>query len=141
VSRRATRLGAVAVALAVAAACGGGNGDADGHAHDHGHDGHDHTHGPAARPADRTVAVQGKAVRFDPETITAKVGETVAVVFTAVDAEHDFRIDELAVHAHAKKGASATTTVKVDRPTTYRYYCSVSGHLQAGMKGQLVVTG
>ena len=63
------------------------------------------------------------------------------MALTASDAEHDFRIDELGVHAHAQKGATSTATVKAGQPGTYRYYCSIDGHLEAGMKGELVVTG
>jgi plastocyanin len=138
---RRSRLTALAALAALAVACSGDDGAA-GDGHDHSHDGHDHTHGPAtAGPPDRTVAVSGKALRFDPDTITVKTGETVAVAFTASDAEHDFRIDEIAVHAHAKQGATSTATIRALQPGKYRFYCSIAGHLEAGMKGELVVTG
>jgi uncharacterized cupredoxin-like copper-binding protein len=30
--------------------------------------------------------------------------------------------------------------LKVDKPGTYQFYCSVSGHKDAGMKGELTVS-
>lgn len=128
------------LALLLLVGCGGDDGKSgsgDEHAHHHGHGA---SQAPAG-PADRTVAVRGKAVSYDPAKITAKAGETIAVAFTADDTEHDFVIDELGVHAHANKGATTTATLKATKAGTYRYYCSVAGHLQAGMKGELVVTG
>jgi hypothetical protein len=56
----------------ITAACGDDT-DKSADGHNHSHHGHDHTHEPAAVPADRTVAVRGKAVRFDPGTIVPAV--------------------------------------------------------------------
>lgn len=139
-NRRTARTISSALLAALAVACGGADGaKSSGSAQDQ----HDHGAHPAASAdrVGRTIAVRGKAVRFDPDRLTAKAGETFAVQLTAEDAEHDFRIDELAVHAHADKGGTTAATIKTDKPGTYRYYCSVDGHLEAGMKGELVVTG
>ena len=88
----------------------------------------------------RTVAVTGSSFEFDPPTIEAEAGEAITIELTAEDAEHDFVIDELDAHIGADAGETATGGFEVgDEAGTYTYYCSVSGHREAGMEGELVV--
>lgn len=114
----------------VVAACGG---DDDEH-------GAEHDESSAVAEGARTIAVGATSFEFDPPTISAEVGEDLAVELTAEDIEHDFVIDELDAHVSAEGGETATGGFNAgDEPGTYTYYCSVAGHRDAGMEGELVV--
>jgi len=114
------------------AACGGGD-DAS-----HGDDGHDDN--SVVADGARTIAVTGDGFRFDPPRIEASVGEELAIELTAADVEHDFVIDELDAHVSAGRGETATGGFHAgEERGTYTYYCSVPGHRDAGMEGELVV--
>ena len=55
--------------------------------------------------------------------------------------EHDITIEgfEHLGGAHAQPGEEAAFTVTIEQPGEYRYYCTIPGHLEAGMEGVLVV--
>ena len=85
-------------------------------------------------------ASHGDGFRFDPPRIEASVGEELAIELTAADVEHDFVIDELDAHVSAGRGETATGGFHAgEERGTYTYYCSVPGHRDAGMEGELVV--
>ena len=52
---------------------------------------------------------------------------------------HNFTVDELDIQIVASRGGSAQTTISDPPPGTYVFYCSISGHREAGMVGRLVV--
>ena len=113
------------------AACG----DDDGHGMG-GHDGDASAVAEGARRIEVSATIDG----FDPEEITAEVGEDLAIALTSEDMLHDFTIDELDAHVTADRGESEEGGVSVDEAGSYAYYCSVPGHRQAGMEGTLTVT-
>src|SRR5262245_28966047 len=55
--------------------------------------------------------------------------------------EHDviFPDFDAATERVAQKGASSVTVFRAANPGTFAYFCSVPGHRQAGMEGQIVV--
>lgn len=115
------------------AACGDDAGSPASHADGHGESSH-------VAPGARVIEVRGTSFRFDPDAITARVGEELAIELTADDAEHDFVIDELDAHVSASDGRTAVGGFDTgDEARTYVYYCSVAGHRDAGMEGRLVV--
>ncbi len=105
----------------------------------HGMDGHDDEDSPAADGA-RRIEVAATIEGFDPDELTADVGEDLAIVLTSEDMLHDFTIDELDAHVAADQGETVEGGVTVDEAGTFTYYCSVPGHRQAGMEGTLTVT-
>jgi plastocyanin len=120
------------------AACGGDDSSATGSATRGGHDGHDEN----SEIADgaRTITVTAEALRFEPPRIRAVAGEDLAIELIAVDGEHDFVIDELDAHIGAEAGKTATGGFNAGGESrTYTYYCSVAGHRDAGMEGELIV--
>ncbi len=135
-------IAALATGSLLLAACG----DDDGSATDmpamddegHGSDGHDDGDSPVAEGA-REVAVIATDFAFDPDEITAEAGEDLAIVLTSEDILHDFTIDELDAHVVADRGETAEGGVTADEPGTYTFYCSVPGHREAGMEGNLTV--
>ncbi len=89
----------------------------------------------------REIAVSGKEFSFSPSSITLTEGERVRVVFTnAGRASHDFTLEGLGVKTRVI-GAGQTDTVEFTAPAsgTYTFFCSVPGHRQAGMEGNIEV--
>ena len=107
---------------------------------DMGHDGamgHDET-SPVADGA-RRIEVTATSFEFDPAEITVTAGEDVAIVLTSEDLLHDFTIDELDAHVAADADETNVGGLRADEPGRYTYYCTVTGHQDAGMEGTLIV--
>lgn len=126
------------------AACGDDDQTSAGDMPTMGDDGHgmDRHHDDGASPVAggaRRIEVAASIDGFDPEQITAEVGEELAIALTSEDMLHDFTIDDLDAHVAADRGETAEGGVAVDEAGTYTYYCSVPGHRGAGMEGILTV--
>jgi uncharacterized cupredoxin-like copper-binding protein len=95
---------------------------------------------------------------FDKQTLESTAGDVVELRLTNRGTlTHDFTIDRIpadvqpvrvdgrfgdghsAVHVALDGGKSAAIRLRANAPGEYTYYCSVSGHRQAGMEGKLVV--
>jgi plastocyanin len=113
----------MAAAPLLLAACGG-----------HGHE------NSAVDPAARVIAVRGEGVAFEPTDITVRVGEPIAIALTSVDVAHDLNLDAFDGHVYAEAGQTAEGGFTADRTGTFEYYCSITGHREAGMVGTLTVT-
>jgi len=100
----------------------------------HGH----HESTPVAEGA-RRIDVAATSFEFDPDEITVTAGEDVAIVLSSIDLLHDFTIDGLDVHVAADRGETAEGGLRADEPGEYTYYCTISGHREAGMEGTLTV--
>ncbi|TSC75537.1 MAG: plastocyanin [Parcubacteria group bacterium Gr01-1014_30] len=95
----------------------------------------------ATAPEIREIAVSGKEFSFDPASITLSEGERVRVVFTNVgQAPHDFTIEGLGIKTQVI-GFGQTDSIDFTVPASgvYTFFCSVAGHRQAGMEGDLTV--
>ena len=85
-------------------------------------------------------ALTSPDMRFDQTTLEVQAGETVALRFDNPHvAPHSFDIDALNVHVPVAAGESGLIMFKPTKPGTYTFYCDVPGHLEAGMKGTLIV--
>jgi uncharacterized cupredoxin-like copper-binding protein len=109
----------------------------------------------------RTIAIQmGDDMRFTPDRIEVRQGETVRlVVRNAGKVLHELVIgtpEELRKHAalmqkfpgmehdepymaHVKPGAAGELTWNFNRPGTFQFACLIPGHFEAGMLGTIVV--
>lgn len=110
----------------------------------------------------RTVKVNANdQMRFVPETLTVRAGETITFEVANTGALiHEFIIGDAHVHEeHAKAmaggdshhsnsstyalsiapGKIATLTYTFDQPGEFFYGCHVPGHYDAGMKGTIAV--
>ena len=75
-------------------------------------------------------------------TLIVHEGETVQInLINGEGAEHDVVFEDFAARSSrvAGKGASSTTSFRVDKVGDFVYYCSVAGHRMAGMEGRLHV--
>jgi plastocyanin len=100
---------------------------------------HDEPPNPVA-PGAREIDVEATSYEYGPPEIDIRAGEDVAIVLSADDVEHDFVIEELDTHISAQPGETTEGGLRVDEPGRYTFYCSVSGHREAGMEGTLVVS-
>jgi uncharacterized cupredoxin-like copper-binding protein len=66
-------------------------------------------------------------------------GTTTLVLSNSGISTHNLTIDELGVQVVASRGRSAETTIQDPPPGTYLFYCSISGHKEAGMVGRITV--
>jgi uncharacterized cupredoxin-like copper-binding protein len=81
-------------------------------------------------------------LKFETTSLTAKAGK-VSIAFTnASSLEHDVTVASSAgqvVGATPKFAGGSKTLSLTLKPGTYKFYCSVPGHRQAGMEGTLTV--
>lgn len=107
----------------ILAACGGGTAT---------------TTGTAA--AGGTLAETLSEFKYSKPALELKAGETATLELkNAGSVEHDFTIDAVGLHVALKAGESTSRKIGPFQPGTYTFYCSVPGHKEAGMKGQLIV--
>jgi nitrite reductase (NO-forming) len=80
--------------------------------------------------------------QVNPE-LQANVGDAVDITLINDDGRfHDIVIDEFnaTTSVFGEIGQEETVTFTVDQAGTFAYFCSVGGHRQAGMEGQLIVS-
>lgn len=112
---------------------GGDDMDMGGHG-----DGHGGGNAPTVDDA-REIQVKAGRLRFSPKAITVAAGEDVTIALTSTDTFHDFVVKGTGHVVGAKRKKTAEGGLRIDEPGTYKFWCSVSGHRAAGMKGTIVV--
>ncbi len=111
---------------------------------------HAHATRPAGMvdtPAQTVLRVKALDMKFDPSVLEVhagvptrieldNIGATVhSLIIRTPDDQHDW------VHLHAGIGSSDSGTYKLDTPGRYPILCTIPGHTEAGMVGELVVLG
>jgi len=119
--------------------------------------------GGSAQPTTE-ITLNATDFAYTPVSVTVPVGEPVVLRLKNIGAvEHDFVVDKVtadvevmqdsgsdAHHAHgaeanydlhfsAQPGETSVIEFTITEPGTYTFYCSVAGHKEAGMLGELVV--
>ncbi len=93
-------------------------------------------------PAKRALTASGTALAFNKKTLTAPRGRVQLVLTNKARIPHNVAIRGNGLAAKKGKvvgqGKTSSVTAAV-KPGKYTYYCSVSGHEAAGMKGTLTV--
>lgn len=91
-------------------------------------------------PAEASVEVEALDLYFRPTEIVVPAAGASRIVLTNLGyAAHNLTVDELDVELVVGRGGTDALTL-VDPPAgTYTFYCSVSGHREAGMIGTLIV--
>jgi len=110
------------------------------------------------------ITVEATDFSYNPIAITIPAGKRVTLALTNKGAvEHDFVVDKINVtdvetsdngpaahhqmgdmseydlHFFAKAGETATLQFTAMEPGTYEIFCSIEGHKEAGMIGELIV--
>lgn len=105
------------------------------------HDGSgDHGENAPTVAGARRIVVKAKSFKFTPSTITVAPGEDVTLVLRSTDVLHDLVVKNEGHIVSAKGKRSASGGLNIEKPGTYAFWCSVSGHRKGGMRGTIVVT-
>jgi plastocyanin len=81
------------------------------------------------------------ALKFDKSKLSAKAGKVTITMDNPSSVQHAVSIEGNGVDEDGKtveKGGVSTVTASL-KPGTYEFYCPVTGHEEAGMKGTLTV--
>jgi uncharacterized cupredoxin-like copper-binding protein len=96
--------------------------------------------GPTGSAAITTVTIEAREFGFSPTAVTIPAsGATRIVVKDAGGIVHNLTIDALGIQVVVPPGDSGEVTIVDPQPGTYLFYCSISGHREAGMVGTLTV--
>ncbi|MBI3460259.1 nitrite reductase, copper-containing [Candidatus Acetothermia bacterium] len=88
------------------------------------------------------MGVGGKIDGVNNPMFNVKTGDVVQVNLVNGDgAEHDLAFPDFSAKSDRvmRQGASSTIVFRADKKGEFFYFCTVPGHRQAGMEGQLVV--
>lgn len=117
-----------------------------GASHHHGPMGHSKRPLAAVDEAPKaTLRVMASDFKFAPAVFSMKAGEATLIQFENDGAaEHDFVVKTPDgksdwIHLHAMVNAAVAATFRIDERGRYRVLCTVPGHKEAGMVGELVV--
>jgi plastocyanin len=106
---------------------------------------------PGTASAPRVVRIiAAPRLRFLPDTVTVKQGETITFEVTSMGPlVHEFMVGPAADVAADKPGtpeiadlgmmATGSLTYTFDGPGPYAYACHATGHYEAGMTGTIIV--
>jgi len=95
----------------------------------------------SSTPQPLELTLTATDIAYDTNDISAKVNQTVNIKFVNEGAlEHNFIIDEFGVDNLLQSGENIAISFTTQQPGSYEFYCNVAGHLEAGMRGTLMVT-
>jgi plastocyanin len=95
---------------------------------------------PAASGPSAALSLEARDLSFSPAELQAAAGQPFELTLhNAGRIAHNVTIDAPGVRLAVAAGQTASVTVEALEPGTYPFYCSVSGHRQAGMAGTLTV--
>src|SRR3989338_4437998 len=87
-----------------------------------------------------TIEMQAGSFYFNPKEIRVKKGQTVKINLKAMDAMHNFNIDELGVKSPTLNAGETTTIDFVaNKLGEFEYYCLIGQHRKLGQVGTLIV--
>jgi nitrosocyanin len=88
----------------------------------------------------KQIEITASNFKFEPDSFTVNVGDTVTISFKNTEGFHDFAIDEFKVKSKTiEAGAVEQITFVADKKGTFQFYCSIGQHKAMGMVGTLVV--
>jgi len=97
--------------------------------------------GGASSDAPLNLILKAKDIAFDVTHFEAKQGQTINITYTNEGAlEHNFVIEEFDVAANILPGETTTITFTANKTGAFKYHCTIPGHTEAGMVGEIIVT-
>jgi plastocyanin len=109
---------------------------------DDAHGGHGE-HGEGLPPIEGAPEIRIVATEFgyEPSTLNLKLGEPVNIVLVNEGSlPHDLDVPEVGFHIHAEGGETTTVGLTPDKTGEFPFICTIAGHEEAGMIGQMIVT-
>jgi uncharacterized cupredoxin-like copper-binding protein len=93
---------------------------------------------PAGRPVTLTLKNAGKV---EHDFVIEEINATTNVIRDSGSDAHHAHGEQQNYDLHASAGVGDTTVLEFTalEPGTYHYFCSVEGHEEAGMVGELIV--
>ncbi|TAK13349.1 MAG: hypothetical protein EPO32_05380 [Anaerolineae bacterium] len=92
-------------------------------------------------PEPVVITITANDIFWSQNEVTVTAGQEVTFrIHNEGVLDHDFAIDELDVHLHILPGEIGEVTVMFPEAGTLEFYCSVPGHIDAGMFGTILVT-
>jgi plastocyanin len=96
--------------------------------------------GPAPSPGAREVQVEGRELYFSPEEVRIGAGETVNLSFlNEGHIFHTLTVPEVGIDLRARPGDRVAAAFKFPESGRYEFICTVPGHEEAGMRGEIAV--
>lgn len=98
--------------------------------------------GEASGASGKVASQMTDAMKFSPNVIKVKAGQSVAVELKNTGMTiHNFIAPALGVDAPAKASGGQTVTATFTAPAAgrYEFWCNEPGHAEAGMIGQVIV--
>lgn len=94
-----------------------------------------------AQQRPQEITVTGTEFRFDPARFRAEAGTPLRIVFVnRGSVGHNLTVPAYDVGTPTiRPGQSATVTFTPQEPGTIGFLCTVPGHSEAGMRGQIIV--
>jgi uncharacterized cupredoxin-like copper-binding protein len=87
------------------------------------------------------ITVEAGDVWFGTRELVIPSKGTTSITLTNKGfAAHNLTVDALDLQVVTPRGMTGTVTLVDPEPGTYEFYCSISGHREAGMVGTLVVS-
>jgi len=97
--------------------------------------------GTALLAGGSALAMTANDFMFTPDTLTVKSGTPVRLRVRNVSQDaHNFTSPALGVSVALPAGKTTSVAFTPTRPGVYWFWCSLPGHVQAGMVGKLTVT-
>ncbi|MFZ6746802.1 cupredoxin domain-containing protein [Undibacterium sp. JH2W] len=88
----------------------------------------------------RVIPIKAQKFSFLPNSIEAKVGETIVLAFTALDFTHGFNLPDFNLRMDLVPGKVINVELKPDKPGIYEFLCdNFCGDGHEGMSGKLLV--
>ncbi len=87
----------------------------------------------------REFTVHGKSFEFDSKTIAVNKGDRVKITFISDDVSHDICVEGYGCSQVISKGETTTLEFVAKEEGKLKFYCSVDGHRQFGMEGDLII--
>lgn len=86
------------------------------------------------------IEIVGHDIHWSMDTIYAKAGQTIEITLRNEGAlDHNFVLDEFGIDELLSPGTSTVIEVTFEEAGTYHYICSIPGHEEAGMVGDIIV--
>ncbi|MEX2161355.1 MAG: cupredoxin domain-containing protein [Anaerolineales bacterium] len=86
------------------------------------------------------ITLIAQDIHWNLTTINAKVGQPIEITLRNEGAlDHNLVIEEFDIDELVAPGAQAVVTLTFDEAGTYAYICSIPGHEEAGMVGEIIV--